>query len=85
MAKQYKSKVFKSGNSVALRLPKALGIRAGSTMILREAHGRYIVEPEREPDRKIDLSGLYGAVTGLERLPLEERDRAWSAALRRDG
>ncbi len=26
MTKEYRAKVFKSGNSVALRLPKALGI-----------------------------------------------------------
>jgi virulence-associated protein VagC len=45
MTKEYRAKVFKSGNSVALRLPKALGLREGEEMILREeAHG-FTFEP----------------------------------------
>jgi len=36
------TKTFKSGNSVAVRLPKALGVEAGVEMIVREESGRYI-------------------------------------------
>ena len=36
MGKEYRAKVFKSGNSLALRLPKDLGLTEGATMVLRE-------------------------------------------------
>ncbi|HEX8573421.1 MAG TPA: AbrB/MazE/SpoVT family DNA-binding domain-containing protein [Allosphingosinicella sp.] len=60
-----KTKTFKSGNSVAVRLPKALGAEAGLEMTVREERGRYIVEPVEEPGegkKRIDLTGIYGSV-----------------------
>ena len=39
------TKTFKSGNSVAVRLPKSLGIEAGTEMRVREESGRYVLEP----------------------------------------
>ena len=68
-----KSRTFKSGNSVALRLPKSLGIEAGVEMTVREDHGRYIVEPVPSETRTIDLTGIYGSVPGLKPLTREER------------
>lgn len=69
-----KTRTFKSGNSVALRLPKALGVEPGVEMTVREERGRYIVEPvERKPQR-IDLTGIYGAGAGLRPLTNEERE-----------
>ena len=41
MTKEYRAKVFKSGNSLALRLPKALGIEEGTEMIVREERGEF--------------------------------------------
>lgn len=78
MGKEYRTRVFKSGNSVALRLPKALGLVEGSEMSVREARGRYIVEPVAPLPRKIDLTGIYGSARGLVRLAQEEADRDWS-------
>ena len=70
-----KTRTFKSGNSVAVRLPKALGIAAGVEMIVREERGRYIVEPvEQAPRKKIDLTGIYGSCPGLKPLTDEERE-----------
>ncbi|WP_156357056.1 AbrB/MazE/SpoVT family DNA-binding domain-containing protein, partial [Sphingomonas sp. Leaf38] len=57
MAKEYRAKVFKSGNSVALRLPKALGIVEGAEMTVREDRGSFIVEPYSPKPKKIDLAG----------------------------
>ena len=71
MTKEYRGKVFKSGNSVALRLPKALGIKEGTEMILREEHGKYIAEPVPAPRRKIDISKFWGKAPGLK-LPVRE-------------
>jgi antitoxin VapB len=68
-----KSRTFKSGNSVALRLPKSLGIAAGVEMTVREELGRYIVEPVVAERRKIDLSKIWGSAPDLKLLTPEER------------
>jgi antitoxin VapB len=59
-----KTRTFKSGNSVAVRLPKALGVEPGIEMTIREDRGRYIVEPVEEvpAGKKIDLTGIYGSL-----------------------
>jgi antitoxin VapB len=77
MTKEIRAKTFKSGNSVALRLPKALGIKEGVEMKVREEQGRYIVEPANEP-KKIDLTGIYGSIPGLTRQTFEHKMRDWS-------
>ena len=66
MGESYKAKIFKSGNSLALRLPKALGLTEGAEMVLREEQGRYIIEPADTPRRKIDVSKFAGKVPWLE-------------------
>lgn len=73
MTKEYRAKVFKSGNSVALRLPKALGIKAGEEMIVREERGKFAFEPVEDEPRRIDLTGIYGSHPGLKPLSPEER------------
>jgi antitoxin VapB len=69
-----KTKTFKSGNSVAVRLPKSLGVEAGVEMTVREERGRYIVEPVEAPRRKIDLTGISGTCPWLKPLTPEERE-----------
>ncbi|MEO5971787.1 MAG: AbrB/MazE/SpoVT family DNA-binding domain-containing protein [Sphingomicrobium sp.] len=86
MKQQYRAKTFKSGNSVALRLPKGLGIKDGLEMMVREEHGRYIVEPADAPKKKIDLTGIYGSCAGLKPLRpedrvFEERELDWGGKL----
>ena len=67
------TRTFKSGNSVAVRLPKALGIEAGTEMRVREEQGKYVLEPvEKEPER-IDLTGIWGSCPGLKPLAPQER------------
>ena len=66
------TRTFKSGNSVAVRLPKALGIEAGTEMRVREDQGKYVLEPVKKPDR-IDLTGIYGSCPWLKPLSPEER------------
>ena len=69
------TRTFKSGNSVAVRLPKALGVEAGTEMRIREERGRYVLEPvQDEEPAKIDLTGIYGSVPGLERLVRDADD-----------
>jgi antitoxin VapB len=69
------TKTFKSGNSIAVRLPKALGIEAGTEMRVREERGKYVLEPVRQEKRtKIDLTGIYGSIPGLSSILRDEDD-----------
>jgi antitoxin VapB len=75
-----KTKTFKSGNSVAVRLPKSLGVEPGIEMTVREERGRYIVEPVEAEPRKIDLTGITGSAPHLKPLPrydFEDTPRDW--------
>ena len=74
MGNEYKAKVFKSGNSVALRLPKALGIVEGTEMVVREEAGKFAFEPIEQPKRRIDLTGIWGCAPGLRHLTAEEKE-----------
>jgi antitoxin VapB len=74
MGKEYRAKVFKSGNSVALRLPKALGLNDGDEMVLREEAGKFAFEPVLAPPRKIDLTGIYGSCPDITLLAPEDRE-----------
>jgi antitoxin VapB len=91
MTKEYRAKVFKSGNSVALRLPKGLGIEEGAEMNIREERGRFIVERKGELKRKFDVSKIWGIMPDFplqtaEDRTFEEREFDWNGKrLREDG
>ena len=73
MAKEYRAKVFKSGNSVALRLPKALGLKEGDEMVVREERGKFEFRPAPTGGDRIDLTGIWGSCPGIKPLTREER------------
>ena len=83
MGKEYRAKVFKSGNSLALRLPKDLGLKEGSTMVLREQASGFVVEPEDQIRRKIDISGFAGKLPGFKPAPREDFEERPIAVARR--
>jgi len=72
MTKEYRAKVFKSGNSLALRLPKGLGLEEGTEMIVREERGEFHFGPADKPKAKIDISGFAGKAPGLKLAPRED-------------
>ena len=59
------AKVFKSGNSQAIRLPKALRLNARIVQIERTARGLFILDPKAEARRVKALSKLYGSCPNL--------------------
>lgn len=67
------TKVFKSGNSAAVRLPKELGLDAGTEFTIREEEGRLVLERVGAPPKKIDLTGIYGSCPGLKAIEPEDR------------
>ncbi|KTW09759.1 hypothetical protein [Sphingomonas sanguinis] len=74
MGKDYQAKVFRSGNSLALRLPAALGLTEGTEMTLREEQGRYVFEPVQAPRKTIDLTGIAGSMPWLKPIDRDERE-----------
>jgi antitoxin VapB len=87
MGKEYRAKVFKSGNSVALRLPKELGLKEGSEMVLCEVPDGYAFKPIDVVRRKIDISGFAGKAPGIKLAPRKDFDERPStiAARKRRG
>ena len=81
---EYQGKTFKSGNSVALRLPKGLGVPEGTEVrMVREAPMTFRVQPVDAPKRKIDISGFAGKLPGFTPAPREDFEERPSAIARR--
>ena len=81
MSEEFRAKVFKSGNSVALRLPKALGVAEGTEMVVREEGGKFTFEPVPTKTDRIDLTGIWGSVPDIRsvgRIELGERELDWT-------
>ena len=68
-------KVFKSGNSLAVRMPAGLGLEAGMELELTaKPDGGYALDPITLPRRKIDISGFAGKAPELKPLPPEFKE-----------
>ncbi len=73
MSETYRTKVFKSGNSVALRLPKGLGVEEGTEVnVVRESPTSFRFEPVDAPRKTIDVSGFWGKAPGIKLAPRED-------------
>lgn len=72
MGKQFRARTFKSGNSVALRLPAGLGVEPGREMLVDGDAEEFAVKQVPEPKRRIDLTGIWGAAPGLTLPPRED-------------
>ena len=78
---EFTAKTFKSGNSVALRLPKALGLLEGEELVLGP-HANGTFSFWRQSDAAKVLDSLYGAFSpgfmAGGRGDIEQEDRDWS-------
>jgi antitoxin VapB len=75
--KPLRAKVFKSGNSMALRLPAALGLEAGMEMtIMALPDGSYSLKAVDAPKRKFNIAKVAGCAkgSGLQLLKPEDRE-----------
>ena len=74
--KTYRAKVFKSGNSLALRLPAELNLEAGIEMLLQAApDGTYSLVKADAPKRKFNIDKVWGCAIGSGLRPIDEDDR----------
>lgn len=62
MAKEWKTRTFKSGNSVAMRLPKALGIEEGDEVVI-VPHADGSMSILKQSEAKNVFMRLYGSMS----------------------
>lgn len=72
MGREYSAKSFRSGNSVAIRMPAALGIEPGADWIVVEQADGLVLRRKDAPKRKIDVSGFAGKAPGIRLAPRED-------------
>ena len=82
--REFRAKVFKSGNSLALRIPKEMGLTEGAVMRVREERSGFVIEPEDAPKRGIDVSGFAGKCPGIRLAPREDFDERPSVIAARE-
>ncbi len=86
MGKEYRAKVFKSGNSAALRLPKALGFAEGDEIVL-VPHEDGSFSFWKQDDAKQAFLNLFGAMSpdfmASGRGDTEQEERDWEAGDKR--
>lgn len=76
LVKRYRAKVFKSGNSLALRLPAGLGLEAGMEMDLEAGpDGLHTFKPVAPAKRKFNIDKVRGCAigSGLQFIKPEDR------------
>ena len=72
--KHYRAKVFKSGNSLAVRIPTGTKLAAGMEMDLTIEDGEYLsLQPVDLPKRKFDIAKVAGSAQDLNFIPDEDR------------
>jgi antitoxin VapB len=71
-----RAKIFKSGNSLALRLPAALGLEAGMEMeLIVQPDGGYLLNPVTAKKKKFNIEKVWGCAkgSGLQFIKPEDR------------
>ncbi len=79
----FKTKVFQSGNSLAVRIPVGTKLEAGMEMELTVEDGVFLsLEPVERPKRKFNIAKVAGSATNLRLIDddarlFEERSLDW--------
>lgn len=71
------TKVFKSGNAVAVRLPASFQAVAGTVVEVRDVEDKCIIEPVATSPREFNIDKLGGCAVGSGLQPIDRDDR-WS-------
>jgi antitoxin VapB len=84
MGKEYTAKSFKSGNSVAIRIPAALGVEPNREWTVTMEDGDLHIRPKPAQRRHIDVSGFAGKAPGIVPPPREDFEERPSAVAARE-
>ncbi len=73
---RHRTKIFKSGNSLAVRIPSGTQLSAGMEMDLVVEHGQFLsYEPVEQPKRMFNIAKVAGSATSLK--PIRPDDRVF--------
>lgn len=71
---RHRTKVFKSGNSLAVRIPSGTKLFAGMEMDLLVEDGQFLsYEPVEQPKRMFNIAKVAGSATSLKPILPEDR------------
>jgi antitoxin VapB len=75
MGKVYPARSFKSGNSVAIRMPAELAIEPGHDWVVEQQDGKLVLEPKPKEKRKFNIEKVWGCAigSGLQFIKPEDR------------
>ncbi|MEI6485998.1 MAG: AbrB/MazE/SpoVT family DNA-binding domain-containing protein [Sphingomonadales bacterium] len=68
-----RTKIFKSGNSAAVRLPARFAPPPGTLVEVREEAGRWVIEAVPAEVPLINLDGIWGSCPGIKPIASEDR------------
>lgn len=81
--REWRTKTFKSGNSIAVRIPKGVGLREGDDVVL-VPHADGSISVWQESKAKAVFMALYGAMSpgwmAAGRGDIEQGDYEWGEA-----
>lgn len=77
MGKEYPAKSFKSGNSIAIRMPAALGVEPDQEWTAAWEDGKIVIEPRTKPKRKFNIEKVRGCAIGSGLRMLKPEDRVF--------
>ena len=64
---RHRTKVFRSGNSLAVRIPAGTALKPGMEMDLTIENGLFLsYDPVEAPKRKFDIAKVAGSAKGLK-------------------
>ena len=75
MGKEFPAKSFKSGNSVAIRMPAELGIEPGREWTVEPHDGKLVLEQKPKAKRKFNIEKVWGCAVGSGLRFIKEEDR----------
>lgn len=71
---RHRTKVFRSGNSLAVRIPAGTKLSAGMEMDLLIEDGQFLsYEPVEQPKRMFNIAKVAGSATNLKLIRPEDR------------
>ena len=73
MGKEYTAKSFKSGNSVAIRMPAGLGVEPEREFSVVEDDGNLVLRAKDKPKRKFNIDKVAGSAKSLKYVEPESR------------
>lgn len=72
MGQEHSARSFRSGNSVAIRMPMALGVEPGMDWTVEAQGNDLVLRPRQAPRRTIDVSGFAGKAPGIRLAPRDD-------------